>query len=416
MVPDQRNELPNMDMHTFASMMNQFNIMQSQQARNNMSPLTDPSSPYYLHPVGKSNVESVEVKNKVKFVDGSIAKPDENDSLYEAWDRCNNIVISWITLALSPEIAQSVIWHDIAADLWRDLKHRYSQGDIFKMAELDDELSTIKQGELSVTKYFTKLKAIWEELENLRPIPPCVTCAATNCACGLEMVRKYREDAYVVRFLKGLNEAYSHVKSQVMLMKPMPKIDQAFFMLLQQERQINQTEPVFDARTLMSASSNTPQANRGRGRGRGAGRGRGRTPSKHCSYCGKTGHLVDVCYKKHGMPPHLKQGGTSFINNVAAEENPDTNSSAIEEESKAELEFILEQKRALLSLLQQSDAQQIQKMIGTTNQVVSLPSNQANEAMSCEQQFSGNNSPLTKENIDICVMWHMLQELLLDYY
>ncbi|XP_072080868.1 uncharacterized protein [Arachis hypogaea] len=399
-----------MDMHTFASMMNQFNIMQSQQARNNMSHLTDPLSPYYLHPgkspgspliataLTSSNYHSWEramwralrSKNKVKFVDGSIAKPDENDLLYETWDRCNNIVVSWITLALSPEIAQSVIWHDVAADLWRDLKHRYSQGDIFKMAKLDDELRTIKQGELSVTKYFTKLKEIWEELENLPPIPPCVTCAATNCACGLEIVRKYKEDAYVVRFLKGLNEAYSHVKSQVMLMKPMPKIDQAFSMLLQQERQINQTEPVFDAKTLMSASSNTPQANRGRGHSRGAGRGRGRAPSKHCSYCGKTGHLVDVCYKKHGMPPHLKQGGTSFINNLAAEENPDTDSSAIGEESKAELEFTLEQKRTLLSLLQQSDAQQIQKMIGTTNQVVSLPSNQGIAFVMSLNVFSSN--------------------------
>ena len=26
-----------------------------------------------------------------------------------------------------------------------------------------------------------------------------------------------------------------------------------------------------------------------------------------CSFCGKSGHLVDTCYKKHGYPPHLKQ-------------------------------------------------------------------------------------------------------------
>ncbi|XP_057730046.1 uncharacterized protein LOC130945330 [Arachis stenosperma] len=254
-----------------------------------------------------------------------------NDPLYEAWDRCNDYIVSWITLALSPEIAQSVIWHDVAGDLWRDLKHMYSQGDIFKMDKIDDELSTIKKGELSVLTNFTKLKAIWEELENLRPIPPCVTCAATNCACGLEIVRKYREDAYVVRFLKGLNEVYSYVKSQVMLMKPVPKIDEAFSLLLQQERQIHQTEPILNVRTLRNASSNTPQANRGRGRDRGAGRRRGKGTSKQCSYYGKTDHLVDVCYKKHGMPPHFKQGGTSFINNVVAKENSDTNNNVIGE-------------------------------------------------------------------------------------
>ncbi|XP_072056220.1 uncharacterized protein [Arachis hypogaea] len=222
-----------------------------------------------------------------------------NDPLYEACDRCNDYIVSWVTLALSPEIAQSVIWHDVAGDLWRDLKHMYSQGDIFKMDEIDDELSTIKQ--------------------------------ATNCACDLEIVKNYREDAYVMRFLKGLNEVYSYVKSQVMLMKPMPKIDEAFSLLLQQERQIHQTEPILNARTLKNASSNTPQANRGRGRDRRAGRGRGRGSSKQCSYYGKTGHLVDVCYKKHGMPPHFKQGGTSFINNVVAKENSDTNNNVIGE-------------------------------------------------------------------------------------
>ncbi|XP_072078097.1 uncharacterized protein [Arachis hypogaea] len=178
-------------------------------------------------------------KNKVKFIDGSIEKPDVNDPLYEAWDICNDYIVSWITLALSPKIAQSVIWHDVPADLWRDLEHRYSQENIFKIDEIDDELSAISK-----------------------------------------IVRNYREDAYVVQFLKGLNEVYSHVKSQVMLMKPMPKIDQAFSLLLQQERQIHQTEPILDARTLMNTSSNTPQANRRRGHGRGAGRERGRGSSK----------------------------------------------------------------------------------------------------------------------------------------
>ena len=25
-----------------------------------------------------------------------------------------------------------------------------------------------------------------------------------------------------------------------------------------------------------------------------------------CTYCGKTGHTVDKCYKKHGFPPGFK--------------------------------------------------------------------------------------------------------------
>ena len=28
--------------------------------------------------------------------------------------------------------------------------------------------------------------------------------------------------------------------------------------------------------------------------------------NKICTYCGKTGHAVEVCYKKHGFPPGFK--------------------------------------------------------------------------------------------------------------
>ncbi|XP_016186375.1 uncharacterized protein LOC107628080 [Arachis ipaensis] len=264
------------------------------------------------------------------------------------------------------------MWHNVAFDLWQDLMRRYCQGDIFKIAELDDELSSIKQGDLTITAYFTRLKVIWEELENLRPIPQCVACDSNNCLCGLMKVRKYQDDAYVVRFLKGLNEAYSNVRSQVMMMEPVPKIDQVLSMILQQERQLHTLEPI-DCKALISASNNFSYPNRGRGRGRAPGRshGRGRGATKQCSFCGKLGHLVDVCYKKHGMPPHLKQGNQSLINNMIAEENDEKFSTTQGEASKGELEFTIEQKRALISLLQQPDMQQNQ-----TNQIVALPSNQ----------------------------------------
>ncbi|RYR13544.1 hypothetical protein Ahy_B04g070479 isoform D [Arachis hypogaea] len=64
-------------------------------------------------------------KNKKKFVDGTIVKPAPDDLLSKAWNRCNNYVVSWINLALSPEIAQSIMWHNVAFDLWQDLKRRY---------------------------------------------------------------------------------------------------------------------------------------------------------------------------------------------------------------------------------------------------------------------------------------------------
>ena len=67
-------------------------------------------------------------------------------------------------------------------------------------------------------------------------------------------------------------------------------------------------------------------ASRGRGvRGRGrfgssGGRsysGRGNS-TRVCSFCRKTGHLVDSCYKKHGYPPNFFKSRT--INNITTED------------------------------------------------------------------------------------------------
>ena len=60
---------------------------------------------------------------KLKFIDGSLPKPDRSDPLFEAWDRCNMYIVFWINLFLSFEIFQSVNWHYVAFDLWKDLKH-----------------------------------------------------------------------------------------------------------------------------------------------------------------------------------------------------------------------------------------------------------------------------------------------------
>ncbi|XP_017438036.1 uncharacterized protein LOC108344080 [Vigna angularis] len=290
---------------------------------------SNPSSPYYLHPgenpgltliaqtLNENNYSSwsrsmrrtLLSKNKTKFIDGSIKKPQKTDALFDAWERCNVMILSWITKTLSPQIAESVIYVEEAKELWDELKERFSKGDYFKNSDLLQDIHSIKQGERGVSQFFTDLKILWEELEFLRPIPTC-TCKIP-CSCDLSRISlKYRKMEHVICFLKGLNDSYSTVKTQIHLMDPLPNINRVFSLIMQQERQEKHSS--LEVKILANTTDKNSQwKSQGRGSGsRGQGRGRGRNPNygKQCSFCNKMNHTIDECYSKHVYPPWYKKG------------------------------------------------------------------------------------------------------------
>ncbi|XP_019152452.1 PREDICTED: uncharacterized protein LOC109149246 [Ipomoea nil] len=177
-------------------------------------------------------------KNKLGFVDGTIVVPDAGDVKFPYWRRCNNMVATWITRSLSSEIAQTVLWVGSAEKIWRTLKSRFSEADIFRVSDLHAEVHQTRQGDLSVGAYFAKLKSLWDELQVIRPLPTC-NCAR-RCNCGLLDKIQYHSDSENLSvFLRGLSDGYASVQSQIMMMKPLPSVDDAFLMVQQQERRFN---------------------------------------------------------------------------------------------------------------------------------------------------------------------------------
>lgn len=71
-------------------------------------------------------------KNKLMFIDEEFPTPCRCDVIYPVWERCNDLVLSWILKSLSPSIAQSVLWFDLEKDVWRILRTRFAQGDYFR--------------------------------------------------------------------------------------------------------------------------------------------------------------------------------------------------------------------------------------------------------------------------------------------
>ncbi|XP_019171060.1 PREDICTED: uncharacterized protein LOC109166622 [Ipomoea nil] len=115
------------------------------------------------HAWARAMTMALSCKNKVAFINGIIKKPPQDDlERYYVWERCNNIVCAWIVRTLSPTIGRSVLWIDTAYGIWDDLKRRFSQQDLFRVAEIMCEIYQTKQGNESLNEYFTKQKLLWD--------------------------------------------------------------------------------------------------------------------------------------------------------------------------------------------------------------------------------------------------------------
>ena len=81
---------------------------------------------------------------------------------------------------------------------------------------------------MSVAAYYIKIKALWDELE-IHRTP--VTCNRTRDH------QAEREEDKLMQFLMGLNESYKIVRSNILMMSPLPNVRQAYSMIIQEETQ-----------------------------------------------------------------------------------------------------------------------------------------------------------------------------------
>jgi len=90
-----------------------------------------------------------------------------------------------------------------------------------------------------------------------------------------------------------------------------------------------------------------------------------RYTSNVCTHCGKTGHVIDTCYRRHGFPPQFK-----FKNHKADCNNNQQNHEGSRSEVHSQhIGFTPEQYQTLLTLLQQFKSSD-----DVSNQISSIPS------------------------------------------
>jgi len=236
---------------------------------------------------------SLDAKNKLGFVDGSLLRPSVDDSTFRIWSRCNSMVKSWILNVVNKEIYDSILYYEDAVEMWTDLFTRFRVNNLPRKYQLEQAVMTLKQGSLNLSTYFTKKKTLWEQLLNTK------TRSVKKCDC--DQVKELLEDAEtsrVIQFLMGLNDDFNTIMSQILNMKPRPGLNEIYNMLDQDESQ----------RLVGHASKPTPSPAAFQTQGLLTEQNpilmaQGNFKKPKCTHCNRIGHTVDKCYKVHGYPP-----------------------------------------------------------------------------------------------------------------
>ena len=250
-----------------------------------------------------------------------------------------------------PNISDSVIYYATAHEVWEDLRERFSQSNAPRIFEIQRDIAYHKQDQLSVSTYYTKLKGLWDELASY-----------SDATYGAQ-----HDQQKLMQFLMGLNESYSAVRGQILLMNPLPSVRQAYSAVSQEEKQrllSTHTMPDQGGSAAMAVRtgskphqyaaaarpSNVPQENRRYDHDkRRAGSFRGRP---QCTHCGDMGHFIEKCYQLHGYPqghPKARQNSNRFRNNPAANSVSEGHSKEVDKQVMATISEA--QLQQLLSLL-----------------------------------------------------------------
>lgn len=183
-----------------------------------------------------------------------------------------------------------------------------------------------------------------------------------RCVCGSSQdLLDYIQNEYVLTFLMGLNEQFSHIHGQILITNPLPPITQVFSLMIQDEKQkdvgieTGSSDPqlAYDVQYAQNSKQKYYKKDKDR---------------PLCTHCGVLGHTKEKSFKLHRYPPGYKKGKSAqypqAVNQFSDEQFHVDNDSVMSSQQYQQLIAFLQNQMAK-SNLQESD-QMDQFNIGNT--------------------------------------------------
>ncbi|GMI84832.1 hypothetical protein HRI_002152500 [Hibiscus trionum] len=248
-------------------------------------------------------------RGKLGYINGEIPRPSLTDPTYATWELNNSIVMAWLINSMESHISRTYLLFKTAKEMWDAVKENYSDlGNASQVFEIKLKLKDIQQGTLEVTQYYNNLKILWQELDMYYEVDWGEGLEHTKFISHLNKERLYE-------FLAGLNRDLDEVRGRILGRTPLPTIGEAFAKVRREENRRRVMMGDFKEPKFLTSSghrptessalvSRAPQSQKNRvGNDSGQSRSVDRV---WCSYCNRTGHTKEKCFKLHGYPGTTK--------------------------------------------------------------------------------------------------------------
>lgn len=153
---------------------------------------------------------------------------------------------------------------------------------------------------MTVSTYYGKLTALWEELNAHEPIVNCGCCS--SCSAGQLHEDRRAQCKLHEFFMAHDSDYYSNVHTNIFSLDPLPTLNRAYRLVVQAKR-------VCLAKTMTGKSHNVASfalrtAPYGSTASASQTRPKVREDKSHltCTHCKKSGHEVSSCFELVGYP------------------------------------------------------------------------------------------------------------------
>lgn len=202
-----------------------------------------------------------------------------------------------------------MIYCTTAREIWQDLEEIFSQSSEPQLYSLQQSLHDLFQdSSASVAEFFTQINSIWDEMSAMNPIP---ICACTGCTYGItKQIFKQQQDERLIQLLMKIDNKYSNVRSNLLMMQPLPNIQLAYRLLSQEEKQRQTSSLTIENMGHMSFAAADQKDKYSVTKGHNGGikvnsnnkRNYSSTGTFSYDFCHTPGHTKERFYRLHGFP------------------------------------------------------------------------------------------------------------------